>query len=172
MSACQYLAFLQILCRESFQSSSYCAYKAAKDSSKSSRLTVYAEPENAAAEEIKLERESDPKSVIDLPESMRDEMKCFISVERKREAMNLSLILFRTPAKSRYCRRIQGRTRCSVYLFASCHSVLFGYVMTVYFVWHVGLCVCVACGGAGRRDEPYARPYGSAGVLLCLLGGK
>lgn len=54
----------------SFHSNSYYAYKAAKDSSKSCRFTSYAElEEEANRDQI---RESEPKSMIDLPESMRE----------------------------------------------------------------------------------------------------
>ena len=70
MSA-KYLASSQIVCRETFGSSSYYAYKAGKDSSKSSGLTGYAEPERGGSCGDQ-ETESHPKSAIDLPESMRE----------------------------------------------------------------------------------------------------
>lgn len=157
---------LQILCMESFESSSYYAYKAARESSKSSRLTVYAEPENEAAEEIKLERER--SKVSDRSTWINERWNAMFHLCWKKKRGN-ELVSDSAPNTHKvqilqkdemFCVCVCIIPLCPVQLLYNC------------VIFLTRWCWCVASNGAGQRVEPYVRPYGSAGVLLCLPGGK
>ena len=145
-------------------SSSYDAYKAAKDSSKSGRLAVYTEVEEKATAEIK------PERVIDLPESMRRMNWVNVSslTEKHGEGMNLCLILFWTPTEVLRVdsgQVLEADWTCLHHALVCCEA-------TLWLRHFSANCVCVLHVKGWYRGWAICQTIWVCRVLLCLPRGK